>query len=98
MIDVGDQAINLWLNLCFGLIALAALVSIVPWGAMGAGRMAALLRWMWLPVAAAAICYEALMPASFDIRIDLLLLLPLYLLVVVTCLYRWWRLSRVADR
>ncbi len=92
MISIGEPAIDFWLNLCFGLIALATLVALVPWGLLGAWRMARALRWTWLPVAALAIGYEVLMPARYDIRVDLLLLLPAYLIVLVTCLWRWWRL------
>jgi len=94
IIDVGNEASNLWLNLCFWLIVLSALASILPWGTMGATRMAGWLRWAWLPVAMLAIPYEALMPIQYDIRIDLFLLIPMYIVVIVTSIFRWRRQAK----
>lgn len=94
MFDVGDSALNAALNLCFGAIVLLAVAVIVPWGAVGAPRMNRLLRWAVVPICVLAVLYEWLMPSRFDIRVDLLLLLPMYVVVIVTSLFRWWSTHR----
>ena len=91
ILDVGDPASNFGLNSCFWLIIALALISILPWKSLGAPRLSFWARWTWLPVVVLAIAYEGLMPSRFDIRIDLLLLLPLYALVLLACAIRWWR-------
>jgi hypothetical protein len=40
---------------------------------------------------AAALVYEQTMPDRYDIRVDLLLLVPAYLAVLATSLVRWTR-------
>lgn len=85
-IDVGDGQLNLILNGClFGMIALAA-ITLCPWP-LGGGRN----RWaLWLPVVAVALyaAYEAVMPANFNIRVDLFLVWPLLLLVLLGWVFR----------
>jgi hypothetical protein len=90
VLDVGDPASNLWLNLCFWLILLVALGSFLPWRAFGVPRLSQWAKWSWLPVLMLAVAYEVIMPARFDIRVDLLLLLPIYALVVLACTVRWF--------
>lgn len=89
MFDVGDPALNAVLNLCFGAIALLTVAAIIPWKAAGADRVHRLLRWIAVLVFALAVLYEWLMPLRFDIRVDLLLLLPMYAVVIGTSLVRW---------
>jgi hypothetical protein len=85
----GDPLLDAALGICFiGLVAIG-LVAAVPWRALGARRLSALLRWAALPMLALALVYEALMPAHFDTRLDLVVLLPLYLVVLVSSLLRW---------
>ena len=74
-------------------ITLLTLIAIVPWRALGATRFSRLLHWLFLPVLVLAVTYELLMPIRFDIRIDLFLLIPMYAIVAVTCIYR-----KLADR
>ena len=94
LIDVGDPTLNLALNACFVAILLLALLALIPWRLFGVARFSYRLRWLILPLILLAVSYEYLMPSRFDIRIDLLLLLPLYLLVLVASLARWRRGKR----
>jgi hypothetical protein len=91
MFDVGDPTRNVVLTMCIAAIALLTLAALVPWRALGAPNASRLARWIVLPVAALAVVYESAMPARFDIRVDLLLLLPLYALVLAASLVRWLR-------
>jgi hypothetical protein len=93
LINVDDPVRNLILNACFYSVLLLTLVAITPWGALGAVRMSRLLRWLPLPLLGLAIAYETAMPFRFDIRIDLLVLLPAYALVLMSSVVRWfvWR-------
>ena len=95
MFDVGDPTRNAVLTACFLAIALLTLAAVVPWKALGAARLSKWARWLWLPVLLLAIAYEATMPSRFDIRVDLLLLLPMYAIVLVASVVRWF-LSRRA--
>ena len=88
LIDAGDPVLNIALNGCFFAITLLTLIAIVPWRVLGAARFSRLLHWLFLPVLVLAVTYELLMPIRFDIRIDLFLLIPMYAIVAVTCLYR----------
>jgi len=92
-IDVQDPARNLILNACFYMILLLTLIALVPWKTMGAKRVSSGLRWLAIPILALAVVYEWTMPSRFNIRVDLLLLLPAYGLVLVTSVVRWlaWR-------
>jgi membrane protein DedA with SNARE-associated domain len=93
LINVDDPIRNLILNGCFYVILAATLIALVPWKFLGAERVSRMLRWLVLPVVGLAVGYEAAMPSRFDIRIDLLLLLPLYFVVLATSVFRWigWR-------
>jgi hypothetical protein len=93
MFDVGDPTRNLVLNACFVGIALLTVASLVPWQLFGATRLNRLARWIPVPIACLAIVYERAMPSRFDIRVDLLLLIPMYLLALVSSAIRWLRRS-----
>jgi hypothetical protein len=95
LIDVEDGARNYLLNACFYSVSILTLLALVPWRSFGAERMSRLLRWLVFPVLALAIVYEAAMPVRYNIRVDLLLLLPAYAVVLVTSVARW-RASRAA--
>ena len=86
LIDVKAPDLNLILNGClYGLAVLAAL-SVVPWRLRERRN-----RWtLWLPPTALALylAYEITMPARWNIRLDLLLVLPLLLIVVLAWLVR----------
>lgn len=89
ILDVGLPVNNLLLNASlYALLALAA-VSLLPWGRLGAGRFSRLLRWSPVPAMGLGLVYEAAMPAHFDIRLDLLLLLPAYGVILLTSVFRW---------
>jgi hypothetical protein len=90
MYDVGDPVLNAALTLCFGAIALLTIATVIPWRVVGALRMNRVLRWAVVPLCALVVLYEWLMPSRFDIRVDLLLLLPMYGVVVMTSVFRWW--------
>jgi hypothetical protein len=100
LIDVGDPLRNLMLNACFYAICALAAIAVIPWKTAGAVRLSELLRWLAVPVLALAAVYESAMPARFDIRIDLLVLLPACGLVVATSVARWiaWRRRNEAKR
>lgn len=81
LIDVGDPARNLILNACFFGVVVVMLLSLVPWR-LKHGRN----RWsLYLPLVAIAlyVIYEATMPSNWDIRIDLVLLVPMGLVIIV---------------
>jgi len=88
LIDTGDPTRDIALNGCFFAISLLTLAAVIPWRALGAARVSHLLRWLFIPVLALAVAYEMLMPLRFDIRLDLFVLIPMYAIVAVTCLYR----------
>ncbi len=81
LVDVGDPVRNLILNACFYGIALAMLLSLVPWR-LRDGRN----RWsLYLPAAALAlyVTYEIAMPPNWNIRLDLFLLAPMGLVIIL---------------
>ena len=86
LIDVQDPNLNVILNACLLGLALLALLSLIPWPIRGRRN-----RWtLWLPVAVLALyaVYEAYMPARMNIRLDLVLILPLLGLAVGAWLIR----------
>ncbi len=91
MFEVGDPLRNVLLNVCFASISLLTVAAVFPWRLLGADQLSKLARWVIVPVLLLAVAYEAIMPDRFDIRVDLLLLLPMYGLVVVSSIIRWWR-------
>jgi hypothetical protein len=88
LIDVQDPLRNLILNLCFFSIILMAVVAVVPWGAFGARTLSRLAIWLPAPALAVAYVYETAMPSRYDIRLDLVLLLPAYGLILLATLTR----------
>ena len=98
LIDVAEPFRNLVLNACFYSIALLTVVAVVPWGYLGAVRLSGVLRWAAIPVLGLAIAYEWAMPARFDIRLDLLLLLPAIGVVLVSSVFRWVALRASRKR
>lgn len=98
MIDVGDPVRNIALNAIFFAVVAITLVAVIPWGSVGAPRIGQFLRWLMIPVLVLAIVYEWLMPSRFDIRIDLVLLLPMYVVIIVTSAFRWWRWLMAGKR
>jgi len=95
MFDVGDPPRNAVLTVCFFAIAFFTLAAVMPWKALGAARLARWARLLWVPVLLLAIVYETAMPSRFDIRVDLVLLAPMYLIVFLASVVRWF-LSRRA--
>jgi hypothetical protein len=91
LIDVQDATLNLILNACFygiGLVALASLLSIRT------------RRWMpWAPPLLAVgfyTAYEVAMPPFWDIRLDLLLILPLLAVTFTASGFRLYLLRKEA--
>lgn len=81
LLDVGEPARNLVLNACFYGIVLVMLLSLVPWRLKG-GRN----RWsLYLPLAAIVlyVIYEVTMPSSWDIRLDLFLIIAMGLVIML---------------
>jgi hypothetical protein len=89
MFNVGDPVRNAVLTACFIGIALLTVGSLIPWKLLGATGLSRLARWVVVPVLGLAVVYEATMPPNFDIRVDLLLLAPLYAVVLVATAVRW---------
>lgn len=83
VIDTQDPERDLLLNICFFGILGLAMVSAVTWRWLGFMRWNVLLHWLIWPVLGMAVVNESLVPTRFDIRIDLLILLPAYGLVIV---------------
>ena len=98
LIDVGDPLRNIILNACFYILLVLGVVALVPWKGLGAARLSRLLRFLPLPSVAVAITYEVAMPASYDIRVDLLLLLPIYCVIILTSAWRWFFWRRAERR
>jgi hypothetical protein len=88
LIDVQDPLRNVILNGCFFAIILMAVAAIVPWGALGSRTLSRLAIWLPVPLAAVAYLYERAMPSRYDIRVDLLLLLPAYGLILLATVTR----------
>ena len=92
LINVGDQIRTFWLTLCFFAVVIFTITTIIPWESyFGMNRVSRLSRWIFVPVLMLAVIYERILPSRFDIRIDLLLLLPMYAVVVLTSVFRWRR-------
>ncbi len=92
LIDVKAPDLNLILNGCFYGLAVLAALSVVPWRLRERRN-----RWtLWLPPAALALylVYEITMPARWNIRLDLVLILPLLLIVWLAWLVRLVLLRR----
>lgn len=97
LIVVGDPLRNAILNASFALILLVTVLALVPWRSLGVQRLDRIAPWFPLPVLALALAYEAAMPSRFDIRVDLLVLLPAYGLVLFSAFLRLiarWRRNR----
>lgn len=103
LIDVEDPLRNLILNLCLLGIVFMTVLALVPWRLLRARTLGRLAIWLPIPVLVVGLIYEAAMPVRYDIRVDLLLLVPAYGLVIVATLIRFisrWRFRREfnADR
>lgn len=100
LIDVEDPLRNLILNGSLVAVALMAIAAAVPWGAFGADRIARLATFLPIPALAVAVVYETAMPSRYDIRLDLLLLVPAYGLILLATAIRLlarWRVRRKRD-
>lgn len=100
LIDVEDPLRNLIFNCSLIAVVLMAIMAIVPWGTFGAERIARLAMWLPIPTLAVAFAYETAMPSRYDIRLDLLLLVPAYGLVLLATLIRLlarWRARRKRE-
>lgn len=95
MFNVADPFRNAVLTACFFAIMALTVAALVPWKSIGATRMSRCARWLAVAVFLLALVYEVTMPANFDIRLDLLFLLPMYGIVIVASIVRWF-LSRRA--
>jgi hypothetical protein len=100
LIDVEDPLRNLILNSSLVVVALMAIVAVVPWGIFGAERIGRFATLLPIPTLAVAFVYETAMPSRYDIRLDLLLLVPAYGLVLLATLIRLlarWRARRKRE-
>jgi hypothetical protein len=94
LINVGDQIRTFWLNLCFFAIVIFTITTIIPWKSyFGLNRVSRLSRWIFIPVLMLAVAYEMIMPSRYNIRVDLLLLFPMYAVIVLASVFRWLRPS-----
>ena len=97
LIDVQDDAANQILNGCLLGIVLITLLSVIPWRLRdGRNRWTHLLPLMALTL---YVVYEITMPARMNIRLDLILVLPLITINLVAWLIRlarirWLRRNR----
>jgi hypothetical protein len=89
LIDVEDTDLNTVLNACFVANVALTLLALVPWRVLGAPRLCRLFRWVSIPVLILAFVYESYMPTGYNIRVDLLILLPLYFMALATSVVRW---------
>jgi hypothetical protein len=94
LIDVEDAGLNTVLNACFVANVALTLLALVPWRVLGAPRLCRMFRWVAIPVLVLAFVYEAYMPSGYNIRVDLLILSPLYVLAIATSAVRWKLESR----
>lgn len=77
MFNVGGPIRNAVLTgRLFAISALTA-AALIAWKSWGAARSSRLARWIPVPMFLLALAYKARMPARFDIRVDLLILLPM---------------------
>lgn len=74
--------------LCALAIVILATISIVPWELFAGRGASRVLRWSAIPVLALAVLYELAMPASVDLRIDMILLVPVYVVAILTSIMR----------
>ncbi len=81
LINVDDPRLNLILNACFWGIGFVALLSLIPWGRTGVDMRVA--RWLPLPAFVLYGLYEWAMPSRMDIRVDLLLIIPMGIVILV---------------
>ena len=89
LIDVEDAGLNTVLNACFVANVALTLLALVPWRVLGVTRLCRLFRWVSIPVLVLAFVYESYMPTGCNIRVDLLILLPLYVMALATSAVRW---------
>ena len=89
LINVEDTDLNTVLNACFVANVALTLLALVPWRVLGAPRLCRLFRWVSIPVLILAFVYESYMPTGYNIRVDLLILLPLYFMALATSVVRW---------
>ena len=89
LIDVEDAGLNTVLNACFVANVALTLLALVPWRVLGALRLCRLFRWVSIPVLVLSFVYESYMPTGYNIRVDLLILLPLYFMALATSVVRW---------
>ena len=74
MIDVQDSSLNIILNSCLFFILILSIVSIIPWKLKSRKN-----RWtLALPILGILtyLVYEVTMPSNWNIRMDLVLLVP----------------------
>lgn len=86
MFEVGDPISNMALTILFIAMVVVSLLSVLPWRLIGVNS-----RWpLYLPAVwlAGYLTYEMVMPAAYDIRVDLLLILPLAALTLLSWLVR----------
>jgi purine-cytosine permease-like protein len=88
LINVEDPLRNLILNCSLIAVVLMTFMAIVPWATFGAKRIRRLSIWLPIPTLAVALIYEMAMPSRYDIRLDLVLLVPAYSLVLLATLIR----------
>ena len=89
LIDVEDAGLDTLLNACFVVNVVLSLLALVPWRVLGAPKLCRMLRWVPIPILVLTYVYEAYMPSGYNIRVDRLILLPLYVLALATTAIRW---------
>jgi|LakMenEpi03Aug12_release.lakeMendotaPanAssembly.Ray.scaffolds.fasta_scaffold253960_2 hypothetical protein len=89
LIDVEDAGLDTILNACFVVNVVLSLLALVPWRVLGAPKLCRMLRWVPIPILVLTYVYEAYMPSGYNIRVDRLILLPLYVLALATTAIRW---------
>jgi len=91
LIDVQDAGLNYLLNGCLSGIAVVTLLSLMPLQlSEGLNRWILVLPWIGLTLYFA---YEYAIPARMDIRLDLILILPLMAVTLLVWLVRLWRIK-----
>ena len=99
MIDVQVSFLNVILNSCLLLILTLSVVSLIPWKLKSGGN-----RWtLVLPILGvlAYLVYEFAMPNNWDIRMDLVLLVPPLAVTIVLGIIRGvliWRHVRKENK
>jgi hypothetical protein len=93
--NVNDPGLNLILNACLILIIILSIISLIPWK-LKSGKN----RWtLALPVLGILtyLVYESTMPSNWNIRMDLVLLMPPLAVIIFLGLIRGlliWRHTR----